>query len=121
MNMEEYTIYCSAEQTKRALKLGAPIKNVHYNNDGGYEYADNPTAEQMLEWLKTNGFVFGITDYNDGFNDHVFWRVSNQFDKKWYVADDKLKDPKEAVLAAIDAALDYLKNKKGGNNEKSIV
>lgn len=124
--MEKYKIFCTEEQTKKALELGAPIERGHessrYFNIGVPTLFDEkdeicrvknsvifiPTAEQMMGWLITNGFAFGIIDYNDGFNDHVFWRVANKFDKKWYVADDKLKDPKEAVLAAIDTALDYL-------------
>lgn len=131
--MNTFTIFCTEAQTRRALELGAPI-NIRCSYNGYYplpfireiivephHFAEVPTAEQMLGWLKTKGFAFGITNYNDGFNDHVFWRVANNQDKRWYISDDKLKDPKEAVLAAIDAALNYLKNKKGGNNEKSIV
>lgn len=62
----------------------------------------------MMGWLRTKGFAFGISEYNDHFNDHVFWRVANNQDKRWYKSDDKLKDPKDAVLAAINAALEYL-------------
>lgn len=46
--MEEYTIYCTEEQTKRALELGAPIKMFL---DG----MDNPTAEQMIGFILESG------------------------------------------------------------------
>lgn len=113
--MNRYTIPCTAEQTKRALALGAPITNIHtVCNDGITKEWKLviPTAEQMMGWLRTKGFAFGITEYNDHFNDHVSWRVANNQDKKWYISDNKSKDIKEAALAAIDAALDYLSDNK---------
>lgn len=126
--LSDYTIYCTEEQTKKALGLGAPIYVYDEINSKSIDeldvylddkaklnnglYAEIPTAEQMIGWLRTKGFAFGITEYKDGFNDHVFWRVANNQDKRWYISDDKFKDPKEAFLAAIDAALEYLSNKK---------
>ena len=128
--MKQYTIYCTPEQIRKALELGAPIelKSEYYHpteNDFkldnpipcksytmGYHYAKCPTAEQMLGWLRTKGFAFGITEYNDGFDDHISWRVANNQNKKWYVSDNKAKDSKEAIIAAIDAALEYLMSNK---------
>lgn len=148
--ISDYTIYCTPEQTKKALALGAKIKTAmskynasiaNKNCEQGKESFDEyqkkgiiflsngfsamayiiPTAEQMKGWLRTKGFAFGITEYNDGFNDHVFWRVANNQDKRWYKSDNKLKDPKEAFLAAIDAALEYLSKKKLNDMRQDIM
>lgn len=104
--MDRFTILCTEEQARKAISLGAPISTTPTDliNNTWFKV----TAEQMIGWLRTKGFAFGITEYNDGFNDHVFWRVANNQETRWYISDDKLKDPKEAVIAAIDAALDYL-------------
>lgn len=48
--MEQYTIYCSDEQTKKALELGAPLE-YHCPNERESVY-HRPTAEQMLGWLE---------------------------------------------------------------------
>lgn len=117
--MEEFTICCTEEQTRKALELGAPLNSCYHNDDfqntikiGSLHYVEIPTVGQMMGWLRTQGFAFNIAEYNDHFNDHVFWRVANNQDKKWYRSDDTLKDPKDAVLAAIDAALEYLSKNK---------
>lgn len=113
--INNYTIPCTPEQTRKARELGAPLNSCYHNDDfqntikiGSLHYVEIPTAEQMMGWLRTKGFGFGITEYID----HVFWRVANDQDKKWYRSDDTLKDPKDAVLAAIDATLEYLIEKK---------
>lgn len=113
--MKEFTIYCTPEQTRKALELGVPLNSCYHNDDfqntikiGSLHYVEIPTAEQMMGWLRTKGFGFGITEYID----HVFWRVANDHDERWYISDDKLTDTKEATLAAIDAALEYLSKNK---------
>lgn len=108
--MDKYTIYCTAEQTKKAFKLGAPI-NVSSLVTGQYgephaEYITylNPTAEQMIGWLEEHGFVIEII-------------LSDEEEHPWTFAMNKVKDVcvydtrKEATLAAIDAALEYLKSR----------
>lgn len=65
--MNKYTIYCTAEQTRKALELGAPIERGHessrYFNFGVPTFYDGndevcrvknsiifiPTAEQMID------------------------------------------------------------------------
>ena len=82
--MNRYTIYCTEEQTKKALELGAPLNCCYHNDDfqntikiGSLHYVEIPTAEQMLGWLE-----------------------------------DNYESRKEATLAAIDAALEYLINNR---------
>lgn len=116
--MDKYTIYCTEAQTRKAAELGAPIDFkchvVHYL-DGGYSYEieekngepilETPTAEQMISWAEEQGFVIEI--------------ILSDEEHPWTFAINKVKDVcvydtrKEATLAAIDAALEYLiKNKK---------
>lgn len=135
--MEDFTIYCTEEQTKKALELGAPLKVIdcslrqfsqavinHWRHTGRYTFIDNfqqpgeywckmifnPTAGWMMGWLRTKGFAFGISEYNDHFNDHVFWRVA--LGRHWYKSSEQCKEVKEAIHAAIDAALEYLSTNK---------
>lgn len=125
--MEKYTIYCTQEQTKRALELGASIytTNEHlYNHPmcgrywakveiqgNGYS-ARIPAAEQLIGWLEERGILVDVSAaflhtntpsylYRIGFrfNDYV----SNAID---------YPSRKEATIAAIDAALDYLSKNK---------
>lgn len=61
--ISDYTIYCTPEQTKKALELGVPIekkeiqvcdnaKNFFWHDDFYYNY---PTAEEMIGWLEEQG------------------------------------------------------------------
>lgn len=136
--MEDFTIYCTEEQTKKAMELGAPLKVINCSlrrtsqavrnlcrTPGRYTFIDNfqqpgeywckmihnPTAGWMMGWLRTKGFAFGISEYNDGFNDHVFWRVA--LGRGWYKSSEQCKEVKEAIHAAINAALDFLILNKG--------
>lgn len=105
-NMEHYSIYCTAEQTKKALILHAPIK--HWGNTSNLI---TPTAEQMIGWLEEQRIFIHI-DYDFSDNDKpykcemcLFNGMTNH--RGWFIS------RKEATLDAIDAALDYLiKNKK---------
>lgn len=104
--MNKYTIYCTAEQTKKALELGVPLFEAPYvgyfpviktEDDIYYEV---PTAEQMLGWLRSQGFRFCINDLEES----THWDVTIDD----FFAIGELSTPKEATLAAIDAVLDYL-------------
>lgn len=119
--MKKYTNYCTELQTKRAYKLGAPIESgkrhgknvVQINSD---EFLEIPTAEQMQGWLREKGLFIqtGV-----GGRKHQF-----QIDKLVHGDFRYLPSPfvnydthEQAILAAIDAALDYLE--KGGNNDNN--
>lgn len=102
--MNRYTIYCTEEQTKKALELGAPIDSRWIGEE------PNPTAEQMIGWLEEQEvgcFVYKKPDHPfsaivrvGGVKEQMIWA-------KCY------SSRKEATLSAIDSALDYLiKNKK---------
>lgn len=125
--MEQYTIYCTEEQTKKALELGAPIytTNEHlYNHPDEYKYwakveiqgnsfsARIPIAEQMIEWIEEQGLICDIFPLEDERDKRAFaFRIGIMWNKYESDAQDYTLR-KEATLAAIDAALDYLINKK---------
>lgn len=117
--MDKYTIYCTPEQTRKALELGAPIdyclnqfdidKSVCIGcikNTYTKQYAILPTAEQMIGWLEEQG----IKDIEIGYyNVCKYWHynvLNNNIMSK------EIASRKEATLAAIDAALEYLTNNK---------
>lgn len=133
--MKQYTIYCTPDQTRKALVLGAPIEMFgsedtssamvnfamqenqlpdleellnqedHATVIGSYAYCI-PTAEQMCGWLEEkhnmrfNIYRYGPKDNNDAsiyFREdrrETFYRIKRSY--------------KEALIAAIDEALDYL-------------
>lgn len=119
--MNKYTIYCTEEQTKKALKLGAPIERTHSNPTMWFVYrypkrfwvsTDDskldvgyvvgiPTANQMIGWLEEQGINIAICICADG----TYYNFYHKGLMKYY------KTHKEATLAAIDAALDYLSKK----------
>lgn len=118
--MEQYTVYCSDEQTKRAYKLGAPIElfkpNVSIGNlpklrtkEGDERVYVRPTAEQMIGWLIKEMKLAISFDYS----------IQNDNKPVWFYLIDNVaysntfSEPKEAILDAIDTALNYLE-KKGG-------
>lgn len=98
--MSNYSLYCTEAQTKKAHELGAPL-----NTWGFARELVIPTAEQMVNWLEEQGFSFYILkDY--------LWREEVQYGYNWYHNKGNLVSRKEATLAAIDAALEYLSNNK---------
>lgn len=114
-SMQDYTIYCTEEQTKKALELGAPIITsnspfmVCYILDNS-NYAVIPTAEQMIGWLEEQGFRFTIQSKNEDITFGFCVRDS----KLTEIIDVKggFHSRKVATLAAIDTALEYLINNK---------
>lgn len=118
--MQDCTIYCTPEQTKKALELGAPIDYVDRFNENLpcelIEFTDSngkkmsaefviPTAEQMLNWLRSERFYFRFDDY---IKHYLVIAKRSSFE---LITKGNL-DNEEAVLAAIDAALDYLEKEK---------
>lgn len=116
--MEQYTIYCTEEQTRKALDLGAPITSYenafistavpHFSvgiDDKNWVEYICPTAERMIGWLETK-VELGL---------HV-WRGKDYYGFSLWDGVEEIKyrvdlaTRKEATLAAIDEALDYLES-----------
>lgn len=129
--MDKYTIYCTEEQTKKALELGAPIEKVgisqrdpsrpvYYTDDPKENWESDayycPTAEQMIRWLEEQGIFIEVSPSFNEDGTHLFiYHIGSDIDS-WidselkHIAGELLTYPsrKEATIAAIDAALDYL-------------
>lgn len=134
--MDRYKILCTEEQTKKAIKLGAPIKIADTRDKYSFlpQYSDStgcrtkkfedaykncycdetaayliPTAEQMIGWLEEQESIISIEVIKcDG-----YWQG--------YVETTNYKDAigrhgyssrKGATIAVIDAALEYLTKNK---------
>lgn len=116
--MKKFTIYCTEGQTKKALELGA-LLDIFFDSEVLPETAkeynlyvykhktyDIPTAEQMIGWLEEQEGIYDIhllrTADGEWKYDVTTKCVSNN---PMY---GRCRSRKEAMLAAIDAALDYL-------------
>lgn len=122
--MEEFTIYCTEEQVKKALELGAPLNSCYHNDDfqntikiGSLHYVEIPTAEQMMGWLESKGLC--VEPYRTACG--YLCTISKVPSGTQIYSQDEEGDDKysgqfttkgKAILAAIDAALEYLSNKK---------
>lgn len=108
--LDEYTIYCTDTQIRKALKLGAEIKLIKvYEGRPEQGYNVIVTAEQIIEWLAEQGITFEILMISKKIVYFSLWRID---DKSTHpivgYSDDGYSTRKEATLAGIDAALDYL-------------
>lgn len=116
--MNKYTLYCTEVQTKKAIGLGAPIEKAEtrhdlYNNK--YCFVDDiepaiiiPTAEQMLGWLEKQYVYINIC-----WDDSIYYVQIKSVDKGYLGIGNKIfQTRKEATLAAIDIALEYLVGNK---------
>ena len=123
--MDEYTIFCTTEQTRKAFELGAPIYyelECHINletlerepypdvkvNEDGEPILKTPTAEQMIGWLEEQIDNINLIKITNGKWLYMFYPTnsSSHETKSGYPT------RKEATLAAINAALEYLSNEK---------
>lgn len=119
--MNKYTIYCTEEQTRKALELGAPIRkepsslelyqcvrtDEKDNVTGQSIWLISPTAEQMMGFFRSKNIHIVIhKDIVDK------WSVyGHEIEPIEFTVFDRLtgyNSFKEATLAAIDAALEYL-------------
>lgn len=115
--MNRHITYCTEAQTKKALNLGAPLEIgegkgtilCRLQNYHTYKKCVIPTAEQMIGWLEEQGMNFTLT-YNPFDEVKIIITKCGGFDEianiKWN------KSKKTAVIAAIDAALEYLEKIK---------
>lgn len=115
--MKRYTIYCTEEQTRKALELGAPIVSQEYCPVGGLDndwFAKGrlcfrkPTAEQMIGWLGTQGLCIDVEWSWNG--QSTMWVWDNT--KKEHVYTSYGNSHEKTTLAAIDAALEQLMKAK---------
>lgn len=106
--MYDYTIYCTEEQTKKALELGAPIGVIP---DG----LIIPTAEQMLGWLEEQ-YLYITISYTCNFAKDWQADIHHALYTDAYCGVDLIDvnfgSRKNATLAAISSALNYLINHK---------
>lgn len=112
-----YAIYCTEEQTKKALELGAPIEVLYTKADYQQkrptisikgEFVDYayfvPTAEEMIGWLENQGLYFSI----ECIGNYVYEVWTKDTDKIVIIINSCVHTRKEATLSAIDAALEHL-------------
>lgn len=123
--MEKYTFFCTPEQTKVSYGLGAPI-DTKLTKSNGYAcvviddaginvFGKIPTLEQMCGWLAyENGIVLEISaaiENNKTFN--YKWILNNSHQPDDVMTDTETYDSfEDAIVAGIDAALEYLTNNK---------
>ncbi|MCQ2257866.1 MAG: hypothetical protein MJZ41_07735 [Bacteroidaceae bacterium] len=131
--ISDYTTYCTPEQTKKALEFGAPIEaNKDYSNGNLPEtlciYGDIinkdvygigectilhiPTTCQMIGWLEEQGIQISIMFCYQVSS--LRWNYDLDNNNMILFEHNSIGYPtrKEATLAAIDAALEYLTNNK---------
>lgn len=111
--MNRYTIYCTTEQVRIALELGAPIladtQEIKFAGINGLPFDVDrvviPTTDQMIGWLEEQETITAINiDYYITGNAWACWIKF----KEGTLNKQDFSSRREATLAAIDAALDYL-------------
>ena len=117
--MNKYTIYCTEEQTRKALELGAPINTeINYTRTGsqfegiyndGKTFYYLPTAEQILNWLEEHKLQIVITVSSTDRWIPIIYETSSSH--PLYIGENTDSRVK-ATIAAIDAALEYLSDNK---------
>lgn len=133
--MDKYTFYCSEEQTRNALELGAPIREVFYDVQSP-EIAKQynlliidsklyciPTSEQMINWLTEQEILLCINPTNSSSN--FYWirgvKMGEKYRWESHFEINKCKTTfntrQKATLDAIDKALEYLSNNKDKKGE----
>lgn len=127
--MHDYSIYCTESQTKKALELGAPIKRAllpstwfeevnpkrcHIDvpeNPNGCTLAI-PTADQMIGWLRTKGCTPYVYPARRDGRFVLSARLLIKLDAGDSDSFHGFGEDYSIILAAIDAALEYLTNNK---------
>lgn len=136
-NLKEYSIYCTDEQTKRAIKLGVNLQEIDdessyclFREDAFYivpitnctrDIYIKPTVEQMLGWLREEkGLHIDTTwSYNQNTGDEYTSLIWRQYAGIMMCLENELmieikpeKTYKESVLKCIDRALYELERKQ---------
>lgn len=125
--MGNYSIFCTPEQTRKALELGAPLHRLNGLALSDYvnmlKISDTeayiiPTAEEMVAWLEEQECIGCIGIYTT-IESCKYW-VFFVYDKE---CNDLIEDPyvyqtrREATYEAIDATLKYLQQRREGGKE----
>lgn len=116
--MNDYTIYCTPEQARRALELNAPIKVTFLDIPNKFEYEgcplEIPTSEQMINWLEGQGIkcfvlpdMYDDDSYNIQINKNLITTGHSQYDYPL-----SYNSRKEATINVINMALEYLSQNK---------
>lgn len=121
--MEEFTIYCTEEQTKKALELCAPLNFVEEGRatwkqkhsslyiPEKWRYFSYPTAEQMINWMEERGGIsVNVQRIMIGGSYKYMCHVTDLHFNYIGKGGIHYSTRKEATLAAIDIVLDYLIN-----------
>lgn len=110
--MDKYKIYCTEEQTEKALELGAPIEvDFQFNsktaiiNKKAYVL---PRAEEIIGWLEEQESFSNICVRKTMGGNHS----SACYCNGETLLNKVFSSRKDATLAAIDVALEYLINNK---------
>lgn len=123
-NMNKYKIPCTEEQTKKALELGYPVEVLYDKVDyqqkvptisikGEYLTWDYfiPTAEEIIGWLEEQGVLVLVEPSQDKFYGAYSLKREDGCWLNRVFLDGLYASRREAILATIDAVLDYLKSK----------
>lgn len=123
-SMNKYTIYCTEEQVDKAYELGAPITELPFSLEIQQDtldkyhmtrvngaYYEIPTAEQIIGWLEEQDDIEEITiQRNRAFRSWAYLVTNKR--NKLVSSKNIYQSRKEATIASIDAALEYLTNNK---------
>lgn len=117
--MDQFTIFCTPDQTKRAIDLGAPIIKSTFVTGQKWMYIDKtifliPTAEQLIGFMfKHKGLqALRIIHYPES-NRWGYTLIIKMHSIGVTLSENKdqlFSSQPEATLGAIDAILDFLKN-----------
>lgn len=120
--MQDYTVYCTEEHTRRAYALGAPLETsdrlcgwtqhsiiIMEHNDP--VFVRIPTTQQMIGWLREKSIII-LPFWKTGIQYAIFviCNMGNDID---YIDETEMPyKEQQAELAAIDVAMNYIE--KGG-------
>lgn len=106
--MKNYTIFCTEQQMRKALELGAPIATKRIICRIEVDIPNKliiPTAEQMIGWLEEQINFIGVIRQENNTWLYIIYPENNSNKN---ITIKGFSSRKEATLAAIDTALGYL-------------
>lgn len=121
--------YCTKEQVKKAFKLGNPIITFGYgdlgdaeaeilklnrqvvlkrNEDNSIIVGQIPTTEELIDWLEEQGILVLAEPSQNKFYGTYFLKREDGYWLNRVFLDGLYTSRKDAIIAAINVALDYL-------------